>query len=59
MAEAGNNYSNHWWIAGISVKSNLDKVLKDLSIEAECRSYTLQKTAVLASADILRRVVIC
>ena len=31
------------------VKSNLDKAQKDLSIEAECLSYTLQKTAVLAS----------
>ena len=28
------------------VKSSLHKALKDLSIEAECRSYTLQKTAV-------------
>ena len=28
------------------VKSNLHKALKDLSIEAECHSYTLQKTAV-------------
>ena len=28
------------------VKSNLHKALKDLSIEAKCRSYTLQKTAV-------------
>ena len=28
------------------VKSNLHKALKDLSIEAEYRSYTLQKTAV-------------
>ena len=28
------------------VKSNLHKALKDLFIEAECHSYTLQKTAV-------------
>ena len=28
------------------VKSNLHKALKDLSIGAECHSYTLQKTAV-------------
>ena len=41
------------------VKSNLDKALKDLSIEVECRSYTLQKTAVLASAYILRRFLTC
>ena len=41
------------------VKSNFDKALKDLSIEVECRSYTLQKTAVLASAYILRRLLTC
>ena len=41
------------------VKSNLDKALKDLSIEVECPSYTLQKTAVLASAYILRRFLTC
>ena len=41
------------------IKSNLDKALKDLSIEVECRSYTLQKTAVLASAYILRRFLTC
>ena len=35
------------------VKSNLNKALKDLSIEAEYRRYTLQKTAVLASTYIL------
>ena len=30
------------------VKSNLNKALKDLAIEIECRSNSLQKTAVLA-----------
>ena len=33
-----------------NLKINNNKVLKDLSVEAECRSYILQKTAVLASA---------
>ena len=41
------------------VKSNLDKALKDLSIEIECRSYTLQKTAVLASTYILQIFLTC
>ena len=40
------------------VKSNLYKAVKDLSIESECLSYTLRKTAIPASAYILRRFVI-
>ena len=41
------------------VKSNLDKALKDMSVEAECCSYTLQKTAALASTYILQKLLIC
>ena len=55
---AGNNYSNQFLSLGC-VKSNLDKALKDLSIEVEYHSYTLQKTAVLASAYISRRFLTC
>ena len=47
MAEADNNYSNDCWIAGMC------KAQKDLFTEAEWVSYTLQKTAVLASLYIL------
>ena len=47
MAEADNNYSNHCWIAGMC------KAQKDLFTEAEWVSYTLKKTAVLASVYIL------
>ena len=38
------------------VKSNLYKALKDLSIEAERNSYTLQKMAVSPQHYILQRV---
>ena len=52
LAEAGNNNPIIVVLLGC-VKSNLDKALKNLSIEDQCRSYTLHKTAALASAYIL------
>ena len=55
MAEAGNNIISINVESLACVKSSLDKALKDLTIEDECRSYSVYpaKDSCLASAILL------
>ena len=55
MAEAGNNIISIIVESLACAKSSLDKALKDLTIEDECRSYSVHpaKDSCLASAILL------